>query len=559
MNIFEQIIRQLANLAHTTSPSQPNFDHYYRILKNFAEAKIGIVLVDLVQTGALAHHHIGSDDDDNDDNNNTHVEGTVGDAESESEEQPSRSRQRHRRRRRQSRLSMASSQKEHHQSPLELLVDLFRTMLSLLRHQHPHDVKEQVYESISACLQHYAIGAAPPLVLIEEILKALGQGATTTILQHPVGGKASAKPKPVEVPNPTYAVARQLIANNMGRLSTPISTLLNGVINGESHIVENSSLTAEAEESEESQHGKAFNVWDIIYELHRISSDILTTVIGTVSSSSGLGSLEDSKRHRVVQLLGKIFVTDRSKCAGQYRPCFRDWLKRIQDPHRPIRLEMITFLIRIIQRAEEEDIVEEADKSLAHLIEFDPEIEVRRQAIHQACDFIFEHSPKARVSLLKSIGTRCAAKNKEERRDSLTGLAQIYWRNFIRIRLRNVQEAGEDCDISIVQQILGKNCDFTCQKTPERKRKRSKTFIDQNEKDQNDVDIEKEKYGWIPSTVFEAFCFNSQDPILTSRCIQIVDELLLGSEMKSARSKHLTPTARAGKCLRFFSSSALIN
>lgn len=121
LNIFRQTIRQLANLAHATSPSQTNFCIYLRLLELLAEVKIGVILVDLNKAG----------DEDT------------------SEE------------------------------ALQVLAELFRTILQSVRNDHPHELFEMATKTITGCLEEYYEGSFIPIPLLDELLVCIGKGKFT--------------------------------------------------------------------------------------------------------------------------------------------------------------------------------------------------------------------------------------------------------------------------------------------------------------------------------------------------------------------------------------------
>lgn len=124
LNIFRQTIRQLANLAHCLAGG--NFFHVYtRILELLAEVKIGVVLVDLAKEQACEEQ----DEEENNDDN-----------------------------------------------ALQVLAELFRTVLQSVRNEHPHEVLELVQKTVSACLEEYYDGAVIPIPLLDELLVCIGQG-----------------------------------------------------------------------------------------------------------------------------------------------------------------------------------------------------------------------------------------------------------------------------------------------------------------------------------------------------------------------------------------------
>jgi hypothetical protein len=134
--------------------------------------------------------------------------------------------------------------------------------------------------------------------------------------------------------------------------------------------------------------------------------------------------------------------------------------------------------------------------------------------------------------LLAAVGNRVSSKNKTERRDALTGLAQIYHRHYVAIKLRQVQSGGDDCEMDIILEALRDT--YESQGGSAKK----KRFADKDGVDSLDLD---EKYKWIPSLVFKSACYtDANDPEMRNRVVQIVDDVLLGGKMD-----HFTPTSQA--------------
>ena len=79
--------------------------------------------------------------------------------------------------------------------------------------------------------------------------------------------------------------------------------------------------------------------------------------------------------------------------------------------------------------------------------------------------------------------------------------------------MTNVQAGGDDCPLEVVQDTL--------------------------QKTENDF----ERYAWIPSKGFECASW-TEDRELQSRVLQLMDDLLLGSELPNS-TKTFTATARA--------------
>jgi hypothetical protein len=470
LNIFRQTIRQLANLAHTTSPSQANFHLYTRILELLAEVKIGVLLVELQKDG---------DEDTN-------------------------------------------------QEALQVLAELFRTLLHSARNDHPHEVFEMAQKTISGCLEEYYEGYMIPTPLIDELLICIGQGPLVLVTNPAKAAEAAKRkknskklpPHQVEQENPAYVVATAVVRKTVDRLSTPIANLLNGLLNADRRIVDESSILtkppAESKLSRPQQQDQTAvaNVWSIIYEFHRIAPSILTTVIGTLANY--LTSPELEQRFMVVKLLGRLFCGANAKLALQFRPCFREWLRRTNDIEPKIRLIMVECLLKLIP-LEVREIAAEAQQYLVKPLTEDSSHEVRLRTIYGLCDVAHRHRNIISPDLWQLVGTRVSAKHKQERKDAITGLAQNYFLHYISHHLAQVQAGGDDCPLDAVQNVLS-----TCSNNSG-----------------------SDQYYWIPAKVFESASFTDAiDPDMHSRVIQVMDELLLGSELPHS-SKRLTATARA--------------
>ena len=456
LEIFRQTIRQLANLAHTTQPSQTHFSEYWRILELLASVKIGVLLVELNKEGG-----------------------------------------------------------EFADEALQVLSELFRTVLQSVRLEHPPEIPELAQATIQGCLEEYYEGILLPVPLLDELLVCVGQGPTVLVTnpQKALERKSKKKlpPHQVEQTNPSYMVASSVIRKTVDRLSTPIATLLNGLLNNDTRMVSESSILTHAQKNmaqpQPQNQELTADVWSIIYELHKIAPSILTTVIGTLANF--LSDPQVNQRMLVVKLLGRLFVKS-SKLSLQFRPCFREWLARIQDVNVEIRLAMVNYLLQLIPN-ETEEISQEAQPMLQKALD-DPSSETRLKAIHGLCDLAYRHRTRVSLPLWTALATRVSSKHRQERKDALTGLAQTYYKQFMVYHLRDVQAGGDDCPLEVVQNTL-----------------------DAAQKDD-------ERYHWIPSKVFEGACLKD-DAELQSRILQLMDDLLLGSELPQS-SKKFTATAR---------------
>ena len=88
------------------------------------------------------------------------------------------------------------------------------------------------------------------------------------------------------------------------------------------------------DDDEDDDDGSSANVYSVSYELHRIAPQILTTVIGTVSTS--LLDTDVARRWQAARLLGRLFGARTSDIASRFGPCFREWLRRSYGETTPV-------------------------------------------------------------------------------------------------------------------------------------------------------------------------------------------------------------------------------
>ncbi len=479
LEIFRQTIRQLANLAHTTAPTNPHYSDYARILDLLAEVKIGVILVEMTK------------------------------------------------------------EEECKNEALPVLADLFRTLLQSVRAEHPPEIAEMTQITICGCLDEFNEGIMLPIPLLDEILLCIGKGPRVLVFnpqkaaaQQESVQKSHKRQLPahqVEQINPSYMVASSIIRSSVDRLSTPIAALLNGLLNNDSRLVSESSLSThlvkELSKPQTQDQNSQADVYNIIYELHRVAPSILTTVVGTLTNF--LGVPEVDQRKLVIQLLGKLFVKAPAKFANKFRPCYRQWLERAQDKDMSIRLIMLQHLLLLILPAGTNALVEdgldqisEEAQSMLKLCLEDPASDVRLGTIHGICDLAYRHPTAVSLDTWLAVGCKVTSKQKQERKDALTGLVQTYYQHYMVKRLKDVQAGGDDVPLDVVQQTLQ---------------------VVESVDDSNEYD--HARFEWIPSRVFECACWKD-DTDLQSRVWQAMDDMLLGSEL-AASSKKLTSTARA--------------
>jgi hypothetical protein len=397
---------------------------------------------------------------------------------------------------------------DDNQEALDTLQELVRTLLTVVHIDHAQEVSTHAATAVASILEEF--DAAIPTPILDEVLTCIAAGPVVMVT-NPAAVEAAAKlsnrkkspaqkpeampPNQIQQTNPSYLVAANAIRKVGEKVALPIAAFLNGLWNGDAMIVEHTTISTDDTNP---------NVWATIYELHKIAPQILTTVIGTVASS--LTAPEEAMRIKVVKLLGRLFYSPNSKIGTQFSPCFREWLRRHVDVSSKVRTTMAKYLVTILAN-HKADLIDEATTTLQIMIASDPDANVRISAIHQVCDLAFKSPNLTSASLLKTVGDRVSSKHKTERKDSLTGLAQIYHKHYIVPKTKHVESGGDDCAIEIVLDAIHKS----------------------------DTNLE-DKYSWIAARVFECASFRD-DVEMRNRVIQIVDDVFLGRDSLSGTSR----------------------
>jgi len=458
--IFHQTIRQLANLAHTTNRQSPHFNDYERILDLLAQVKIAVILVEMAK------------------------------------------------------------EDDHRDEALPLLSDLFKTLLHSARQEHPPQIPELIQQTLSGCLEEFQDGMMLPVPLLDELLVCVGQGPRILVI-NPANAHRK-NPAMLEQTNPSFLVASSVIQSSVDRLATPIAAIINGLLNNDSRLMEESNIstrpTKELGKPIIQDQDVSSDVFNIIYELHRVAPTILTTVIGTLATF--LDSSQQDQRQRVVDLLGQLFG-QQPKFAQQFRVCFRQWVGRAKDKAPEIRSMMVRHLLQqgLMYTPGYDSISQETQAALQSMLLEDPDPQIRLACIHGVCDHTFAYPTTVSADLLFSLGHKTGTKQKQERKDAVTGLAQNYFQHYIQQRLGKLLQEGEDASVQDIQKILEDTKPL-------------------NTVQQNSLI----KFEWIPNKVFEAASFQD-DFDLSMRIWQAMDDVMLGSELSAKRK--LSSTARA--------------
>ena len=289
LEIFKQTIRQLANLGHTVSAT-PNasgsnqanrvstnnihYYQYYRILELLAEVKMAVLLVDLSKKND--EDHVEEDEDEN----VLESQETAEDSDDSSSDSEDLSQ--NQKRRRSPRKNKGSQPKTKKLKPkvnikkeaLQILSELFRTLLQSVRNEHKTEILEFCQKTLTSCVEEFFETVMIPVPILDELLVCIGQGPRVLVLQQQtqrkapdaeakqkrgrkrtVGGKTQPILVTVQQNNPSYMVASAVVRASVERLSTPIATLVNGLVNSDPRYIGQSMISNHVCENSDSDEG----------------------------------------------------------------------------------------------------------------------------------------------------------------------------------------------------------------------------------------------------------------------------------------------------------------
>ncbi|KAL3823061.1 hypothetical protein ACHAXA_011113 [Cyclostephanos tholiformis] len=587
LGVFGAVIRQITTLGESSPECQgEDFGGRFHIIEQLSELKIGAVLVDLINTegGCCGGDRRGrgkgkgkkSSDEGGDDDVSDDDDADVGIANDALEVLCGLVR------------ALLNCVRPDH--PPEVLAHASSAVAACLE-EFVGGIPHQVLEELLLC-----VGRGPVVWVTNPAFAGTAPGraadastGTTVALPPP--------PARIQQTNASYMVAARVLRRAEDKISSPIAALLNGLLEGDAGIVGRTSLSTVDAEARRAFFGKGrkrrrrvgvdeqddrdevdvgddddaegsspartlrdrdlddddddddddvsgTNVYSVSYELHKIAPQILTTVIGTVSTS--LLDADVAKRWQAARLLGRLFGARTSDIASRFGPCFREWLRRSYDPEPKIRETMVNSLVNFLTTQHAQvDLCADVNEALAAIILRDPTLDIRLLGVHEVCNLALNAvvadpgavgvgagmsnrgskrpspHPLSVISseLLLAIGNRVSSKNKKEHKDAITGLAQIYHTHYLRRKLKYVQEGGDDVSIDEILQVWR-------ELKPE----------------------EEEKFAWIPQRVFECVSYpDNSDPEMRNRVFHIVDDVLLGTTKKDSAigGSALSPTSRA--------------
>jgi sister-chromatid-cohesion protein PDS5 len=131
-----------------------------------------------------------------------------------------------------------------------------------------------------------------------------------------------------------YKLCGMVLRRVSNVVQLPISNFINRVLSGGS----SSSAPSELEE----------HIYPLIFELHKVSPVLLLRVIPNVCLQ--LQVEEEEIRIKTVKLLGQLFSSPYAEYATEFARNFREFLLRVNDISRNIRMEMVSFCEAIMTK-----------------------------------------------------------------------------------------------------------------------------------------------------------------------------------------------------------------
>lgn len=478
LRIFAQIHAQLANLAHCTNASMPNYRNYFRLLSQLATVKVSIVLVELYNQGSGA--------------------------------------------------------------ALETLTELVHTLLDSMHREHPREVMNCASAAIAACIEEYepSVSAQIPIPILDELLDVLSQGSTSTELVA-VHTNASSNgrrkrsqaqaqvPQTVEAIRPAYALCKKILQRCEDRMSTPIVRLVNALLNHNAETLSKSKSILQ----QTRLHGD--QAYRIIYELYRVTPNVLTEIIGNVASL--LSSEDDEQRHRVIKLLGRLFYAPRNKysangnptgsvngnptMAVQYESCFRDWCAHASDRSVEVRTSVLHCMLRLLKgnvlgsREQQHGNLKQVVEAAVMQSLKDKNCDVRMAAIRGLAEMAMATPQYTSTALLHTMSKRVESRHKPERIATVTALGKLYSQHYMQPKYRILLQSEDDDE------------------------EKDAAMLEEASRIFRHGDVTQDQYSWIPDTIVSClFYTDADDWEMRSRVIQILDDVLLPSPTNTSNT-----------------------
>ncbi|KAK1933933.1 Sister chromatid cohesion protein PDS5 B [Phytophthora citrophthora] len=365
-----------------------------------------------------------------------------------------------------------------------VMVQLFEALFETFGENHSAKIENLMLSIMVACIEE---SDAVDLSLLDVILKPLVDAVNTD------------EPNGVEVDTDNSVkrnsahMARELIRRTSDLLQNPLSNFFNNI------LIDGSSSLGSQQSSELKEH-----VHTLIYEVHKINPSLLLYVLPNVCLQLQVD--EVATRSDAITLMGKLFASSHADYGHQYMKNFRDFLGRFRDASKEIRLQMIQVTVSVWEN--KPDMAEMLEKEFILRLS-DPEWEVRQLVVRELCDFAANCLDLISEECLRAVGERMKDKKVTLRKETMTGLSQVF-----SAHISTYWEENED------------------EKRP----------LSLNHRNIPAAHIKK--LGWIPDYVLKCYAYPQQE--LKLRVIQLLDDFLL--------PKAFSERARANGLLFLFHS-----
>ncbi|GLE05586.1 hypothetical protein PINS_up014618 [Pythium insidiosum] len=362
-----------------------------------------------------------------------------------------------------------------------LMVQLFRTLFNTIRKEHSAKIENLMLSIMVSCIEESDTVEQP---LLDVILAPLVQVNPVTN-----GSRVDEARSQDGAERGPQRMAQELLRRTSDHLQSHISHFFNTIL-----VDATSSISHRTSELKE-------HVYTLIYELHKINPSLLLYVLPNVCMQLQVD--EVATRSEAIALMGRLFASSHADFGHDYMKNFRDFLGRFRDVSKEIRLQMVQVGAIIWQRKPE--LGAAIEKEFIQRLS-DPEWEVRRLVVNEVCDLAANNIDVVGEVCLRQVGERMKDKKVILRKETMTGLSQVY-----AAHVSSYWECDDDDDdtdtgdISVNNLIPAENI---------------------------------KKLGWIPDFVLKCFAYPQQE--LKLRVVQLLDDILLPKAFDdSTRAKGL--------------------
>ncbi|DBA04877.1 TPA: hypothetical protein N0F65_006879 [Lagenidium giganteum] len=355
----------------------------------------------------------------------------------------------------------------------QLLVQLFKTLFETVQKEHSVKIEQLMLSIMATCIEE---SDTMDQALLDTILAPLLQ-PTPHDGSAADGGDCG-----------PYKMARELIQRTSDHLQSHLSHYFNSI------LVDAPSAVSLQKTSELKEH-----VYTLIYEVHKVNASLLMYVLPNVCMQLQVD--EVATRSDAIALMGRLFASSHADYGQQHMKIFRSFLGRFRDVSKEIRLQMVQVCAIIWERKPELGSTLETEfiQRLA-----DPEWEVRRLVVNEVCDLAMNNIELVSYECLHEVGERVKDKKVVLRKETMTGLSQVYAK-YISTCWKEEKEAGGVLKNPVPAELA-------------------------------------KKLGWVPDYVLKCFAYPQEE--LKLRVIQLLDDILL--------PKAFTDAARAKGVLYIF-------